>query len=154
MNRQQKIVRKRNERLNPFILVIIVALVIIAIAGLIVYLTGYRYISIGENKYTGWREPSGASKESLVNPASGGNAEVALDVLEDAVAETTCTLDVAGLERETKTLSRGIRLVHCYVAPPYTAVIPQVVVKVVIVNTKRDFGLLRCHFNFEMLSLC
>ena len=77
---------------------------------------------------------------------SGSNAEMALDVLEDAVAETTCTLNIAGLERETQALSRCIRLVHRHVAPPYTTVVPQVVVEVVVVDTKRDLGLLRGHF--------
>ena len=77
---------------------------------------------------------------------SGSDAEVALDVLEDAVAKTTGALNVAGLERETQALSRGIRFVHGYVAPPDTAVVPQVVVKVVVVDTNRDLGLLRGHF--------
>ena len=69
-----------------------------------------------------------------------------LDILEDAVAKTTCALNVASLERETQALCRCIRLVHGYMAPPHTTVIPQVVVKVVIVDTKRDLGLLRGHF--------
>ena len=77
---------------------------------------------------------------------SGSNAEMALDVLEDAVAETTCALNIAGLEREAQALSRGVRLVHRYVAPPHAAVVPQVVVKVIVVDTKRDLGLLRGHF--------
>lgn len=74
------------------------------------------------------------------------DAEVALDVLEDAVAETTGALNIAGLERETQALSRSIRLVHRYVAPPDAAVVPQVVVKVVVIDTKRDLSLLRGHF--------
>ena len=74
------------------------------------------------------------------------DAKVALDVLEDAVAETTGALNIAGLERETQALSRSIRLVHRYVAPPDAAVVPQVVVKVVVIDTKRDLSLLRGHF--------
>ena len=77
---------------------------------------------------------------------SGSDAEVALDVLEDAVAKTTGALNVAGLEGEAQTLSRCIRLVHRHVAPPHAAVVPQVVVKVIVVDTKRDLGLLRGHF--------
>ena len=69
-----------------------------------------------------------------------------LDIFEDTVAETTCPLDVTGLEGETQALGRCIRLVHRHVAPPHAAVVPQVVVKVVIVDTKRDLGLLRGHF--------
>ena len=84
---------------------------------------------------------------------SGGYTEVALDIRKDAVAQRAGLLDIPGAQGEAQALSGSIGLVHRYVAPPYTAVIPQVVVKVVIVNTKRDFGLLRCHFNFEMLSL-
>lgn len=76
---------------------------------------------------------------------SGSNAEVTLDILEDAVAETASLLDIARLEGEAQTLSRGIRFVNRHVAPPYAAVVPQVVVEVIIVDTKRDFGLLRCH---------
>ena len=71
---------------------------------------------------------------------------MALNVLEDAVAETTSSLNVAGLEGETETLSRCIRLVHRHMAPPHTAVVPQVVVKVFVVDTKRDLSLLRGHF--------
>ena len=71
---------------------------------------------------------------------------MALDVLEDAVAETTCTLDIAGLERETQAFGRGVRFVHGYVAPPHAAVVPQVVVEVIVIDTKRDLGLLRGHF--------
>ena len=76
-----------------------------------------------------------------------------LNIRKDAVAQRAGLLNVPGTQGEAQALSGSIGLVHRYVAPPYTAVIPQVVVKVVIVNTKRDFGLLRCHFNFEMLSL-
>ena len=71
---------------------------------------------------------------------------MALNVLEDAVAKTTSPLDVTSLEGETEALSRSIRLMHRHVAPPHTAVVPQVVVKVVIINTKRDLCLLRGHF--------
>ena len=76
-----------------------------------------------------------------------------LNIRENAVAQRACLLNVPGTQGEAQALSGSIGLVHRYMAPPYTAVVPQVVVKVVIVNTKRDFGLLRCHFNFEMLSL-
>lgn len=71
---------------------------------------------------------------------------MALNVLEDAVAKTTCSLNIAGLEGETEALSRCIRLVHRHVAPPHAAVVPQVVVEVIVVDTKRDLGLLRGHF--------
>ena len=71
---------------------------------------------------------------------------MALNVLKDAVAKTTSSLNIAGLEGETQAFSRCIRLVHRYVAPPDTTVVPQVVVKVIVIDTKRDLGLLRGHF--------
>ena len=80
---------------------------------------------------------------------SGGDAEVALNIRKDAVAQCTSLLDVPGAQGEAKTLGGSIGLMNCNVAPPYTAVIPQVVVKVIIVNTKRDLCLLRCHFKFR-----
>ena len=91
---------------------------------------------------------SSAIKNNLSGIArllSGSNAEMTLDILEDTVTETASFLNIARLEGEAQALSRGIRFVNRHVAPPYTAVIPQVVVEVIIVDTKRDFGLLRCH---------
>ena len=71
---------------------------------------------------------------------------MALNILKDAVAETTSSLNITGFEGETQAFGRCIRLVHRYVAPPDTAVIPQVVVKVIVIDTKRDLGLLRGPF--------
>lgn len=69
-----------------------------------------------------------------------------LDIFEDAVAETASTLNVAGFEREAQALGCCVGLVHGYVTPPHATVVPEVVVKVVVVDTKRDLGLLRGHF--------
>ena len=69
-----------------------------------------------------------------------------LDIRENAVTQRTSLLDVPCAEGEAKALCGSIGLVNGNMAPPYTAVVPQVVVEVVIVNTKRDLGLLRCHF--------
>ena len=80
---------------------------------------------------------------------SGGYTEVALDIRKDAVAQRAGLLDVPCTQGEAKALGGSIGLVNGNMAPPYTAVVPQVVVEVVIVNTKRDFGLLRCHFDFR-----
>ena len=77
---------------------------------------------------------------------------MALNVRKNAVAQGASLLDVPGAQGEAKTLSRGIRLMDCNVAPPNTAVIPQVVVEVIIVDTKRDFGLLRCHLMKKCLK--
>ena len=71
---------------------------------------------------------------------------MALNILKDAVAKTTSPLDVASLEGETQALGRCVGLVHGYVAPPHATVVPEVVVKVVVIDTKRDLGLLRGHF--------
>ena len=65
-----------------------------------------------------------------------------LNIRKDAVPQGAGFFYVPGAQRKAQTLCCGIRLVDCNVAPPYTAVIPQVVVDVVIVNTKRDFSLL------------
>jgi hypothetical protein len=67
---------------------------------------------------------------------------VSLNIRKDSVSQGASLLYVPGAQRKAQALCCGIRLVDCNVAPPYTAVIPQVVVDVVIVNTKRDFGLL------------
>ena len=82
---------------------------------------------------------------AALNSLSGGNAEVALDILKNAVTKPTCFLNIAGFEGETQAFRRGIRFVNRYMAPPYAAVVPQVVVEVIIVDTKRDLCLLRCH---------
>ena len=85
-------------------------------------------------------------RKTLSSADSGSNAEMTLNILEDAVAETTSPLNITGFEGEAQALGRCIGLVHGYVAPPDTAVGPQVVVKVVVIDTKRDLGLLRGHF--------
>lgn len=74
---------------------------------------------------------------------SGGDAKVLLDVLEDAVADGAGLLDVAGLEREAKALCRGIRFVDGDMAPPHSPVVPQVMVRVVIIDPHGNLGLLR-----------
>ena len=89
---------------------------------------------------------SGAVEEKSLVLQSGSNAEVALNILKDAVAKTTSPLDVASLEGETQAFGRCVGLVHGYVAPPHAAVVPQVVVEVIVIDTKRDLGLLRGHF--------
>jgi hypothetical protein len=67
---------------------------------------------------------------------------VSLYIRKDAIAKRASFLYVPGTQREAQTFSCSVRLVDCNVAPPYTAVIPQVMVDIVIVNTKRDFSLL------------
>ena len=47
-------VRRRRNRTNPFALIILVALVIIAAAGLIMYGAGYRYINTKGVKFSGF----------------------------------------------------------------------------------------------------
>lgn len=72
---------------------------------------------------------------------------MALNFLEDAVANATSFFDIARLKGEAQALSSSVGFVHRYVAPPHTTVVPKVVVEVIIVDTKRDFSLLRCHFS-------
>lgn len=76
---------------------------------------------------------------------SGCDAEVALNVCKDTVTQGACFLNIPGSQGEAETFSCGIWFVDCDVAPPHTAIVPEVVVQIIIVDTKRDFGLL-CHF--------
>jgi len=87
----------------------------------------------------GWN-PFGATQ-------SGSYSEVTLDVRKNTVAKRASLLDIPRTQGEAKAFSRSIRLVNSDVAPPHTAVVPQVVVQVIVVNTKRDFGLGGCHFS-------
>ena len=81
----------------------------------------------------------------MITALVSSDTEVALNVLEDAVAKAAGLLDVAGTEGEAQTLGSGVGAVNRYMTPPNTAVVPQVVVQVVIIDTKRDFCLLRRH---------
>ena len=76
-----------------------------------------------------------------VQLSSGGNAEVLLNGGENLVAAGAGFFDVTGLQGESQAFRRGIRLVNRDVAPPYPPVVPQVMVGVVIINSKSDFGL-------------
>lgn len=76
-------------------------------------------------------------------PPLGGDAKVLLDILEDAVAYGAGFFDVSGFEREAEALSRSIGFVHRDMAPPDTPVVPEMVVRIVIVDPHGDFGLLR-----------
>ena len=67
---------------------------------------------------------------------------MSLYIRKDAIAKRASFLYVPGTQREAQAFSCSVGLVDCNVAPPYTAIIPQVVVDIVIVNTKRDFSLL------------
>ena len=61
---------------------------------------------------------------------------------ENLVATGAGFFNVTGFQRESQAFRRGVRLVNRNVAPPNPPVIPQVVVGVVIINSKSDwFGL-------------
>ncbi len=64
-----------------------------------------------------------------------------LDRGENLIALGAGFLNVTGLKGETKAFSRRIRLVNRYMAPPNASVVPEVVIGVVIINTKGDFSL-------------
>ena len=64
-----------------------------------------------------------------------------LDGGEHLVAAGAGFFDVTGLPRESQAFRRGVRLVNRDVAPPNPPVVPQVMVGVVIINSKSDFGL-------------
>ena len=60
---------------------------------------------------------------------------------ENLVATGAGFFNVTGFQRESQAFRRGVRLVNRNVAPPNPPVVPQVVVRIFIVDTKRDFGL-------------
>ena len=76
---------------------------------------------------------------------SGGYAEMPLYICKDAVAQGASFADIARTKRKAQTLCRGIRLVHRDMAPPHASVVPEVMVLVVIVDTKSNLGLLCGH---------
>lgn len=76
---------------------------------------------------------------------------MSLNIRKDTIAKRASFLYVPGTQREAQAFRCGVRLVDCDVAPPNAPVIPEVVVNIVIVDTKRDFGLLRCHFRKRLL---
>ena len=70
-----------------------------------------------------------------------GYTVVALYVHKDAVAEGAGFLDIARAQREAKALSGGIWLVHSNMAPPYPAIVPEVMVLVLVVDAQSNPGL-------------
>jgi hypothetical protein len=71
---------------------------------------------------------------------------VALNIRKDTIAKRASFLNVPCTQREAQTFSSSVGLMDCDVTPPHTTIIPEVMVDIIVVNTKRDFGLLRCHF--------
>lgn len=78
---------------------------------------------------------------NLQGSGLGGDAEVLLDRGENFVAAGASFFDVTGLQGESQAFRRGIRLVNRNMAPPHPPVVPEVVIGVVIINSKSDFGL-------------
>jgi hypothetical protein len=76
-----------------------------------------------------------------VQSGLGGDAEVLLNGGENLVAACAGFFDVAGFQGESQAFRRGVGLVNRDVAPPDPPVVPQVMVGVVIINSKSDFGL-------------
>ena len=62
------------------------------------------------------------------------------DLAEDAVAALAGLIDIAGFQRETQALGGCIRLMDREVAPPDTTIVPKVVIRVILVNSKRELG--------------
>ena len=46
--------KNRKNRVNPLLLVLLTALVIIAVAGIVLFSVGYRYINMSGIRYTGF----------------------------------------------------------------------------------------------------
>lgn len=72
---------------------------------------------------------------------SGSDAEVILNGSEDLIPAGTCLFHVPGLQGESQAFRRGIRLVDGDMAPPHAAVVPEVMIGVVVVDSQCDFGL-------------
>lgn len=77
----------------------------------------------------------------LSKPDLGGDAEVLLNGGENLVAAGAGFFNVTGLQGEPQAFRRGVRLMNRNMAPPYPPVVPQVVIGVVIINSKSDFCL-------------
>ena len=62
------------------------------------------------------------------------------DLSENPVAALAGLVDIAGLQLKTEPLGGRVRLVNGEVAPPDTPVVPKVMVGVVLIDSKRQFG--------------
>lgn len=62
------------------------------------------------------------------------------DLLEDSVSSFAGLLYVAGLQRKAKSFGSRIWLVNSEVAPPYTAVVPEMMIGIVVVDAERELG--------------
>ena len=60
---------------------------------------------------------------------------------ENLVATGAGFFDITGFQLESQAFRRVVRLLNRNVAPPNPPVVPQVMVGVVIINSKSDFGL-------------
>jgi hypothetical protein len=78
--------------------------------------------------------------EFLPGERSGGDLVMLRDLAEDPVAPFAGLVDIPRLQRKAQPLGGRIRLVNGEVAPPNPAVIPKVMVGVVLIDSKRQFG--------------
>jgi len=62
------------------------------------------------------------------------------DLSENSITTFAGLFHIARLQRKTKTLGRGIWLVNGEMAPPYTAVVPEVMIGIVVVDAERELG--------------
>ena len=62
------------------------------------------------------------------------------DLVENAITALTGLIDIAGFERETKTFGSCIWLVDSEVTPPDSTVVPEVMIRVVVVDSKSELG--------------
>lgn len=69
------------------------------------------------------------------------NPEALLDSSEDSIAARASFFDIASFEREAETFGRRVRLVNGHMTPPHASVVPEVVIRVFVVNSESDFSL-------------
>lgn len=88
------------------------------------------------------QKPCGLKDIRILPNHSGCNTEVPLNIGKDAIPKRARLLNIPCTEGKAKTFCSSVGFMNSNVAPPHTAIIPQVVVEVVVVDTKRDFSLL------------
>lgn len=71
---------------------------------------------------------------------SGSDLVVLRNLTENPVTALARLIDIARFQRKAQALGGSIRLVNREVTPPDTAVVPEVMIGVLLVNSKRELG--------------
>lgn len=71
----------------------------------------------------------------------GSDTEVALNRSKDFISAFARFINISGFQGKSQTFRCGVWFVDCYMAPPDTTVIPQVVIGVIVIDSKGNLGL-------------